>query len=247
MAVLVHDTALVEERDVVEAVVAVARLALANERLQAEVRAQLEEVRASRVRMVEAADAERRRVERNLHDGAQQRLVSLSLTLRLLQRRAAAIDEDLAADVTMAADELRCAIEELRELARGIHPTILAEQGLGPALEALAEQAPVPVNVAGIPSRRLPQTLEATAYFLVAEALANVAKHAGASQVMVVADLTEDHLVVEVLDDGRGGATEDAGTGLRGLRDRVAAIGGTLSLHSPPAAGTCLRAELPCA
>lgn len=245
LAVLVHDTALTEERDLVDAVVAAAKLALANERLQAEVRAQLAEVQASRARIVEAADAERRRVERNLHDGAQQRLVSLSLGLRMLQRRAA-VEGELAEEIGEAADDLKVAIDELRELARGIHPSILTEQGLGPALESLVEQTPIAVTLHTTLDGRLGDTVEATAYYVVAESLTNVVKHGRATTATVTAGQDDSTLVVEVSDDGRGGAAPGAGRGLSGLADRVAAIGGTLTVASPPGEGTCVRAELPC-
>lgn len=246
VAAIVHDIALVEEREVVEAAVAAARLALVNERLQAEVRAQLAETQASRARIVEAADAERRRLERDLHDGAQQRLVSVSLALRMLQRRATSVDEDISVDLGRAADDLREAIDELRDLAQGIHPPILTEEGLAPALETLAERAPFPVQVVGATDERLPDTIEATVYFIASEALTNAAKHSGATKAEV--HLTRDRgwLHVEVTDNGTGGADATAGSGLVGLADRVAAAFGTLEMRSPPGGGTVLSARLPC-
>ncbi|HEX5590636.1 MAG TPA: sensor histidine kinase [Candidatus Limnocylindrales bacterium] len=241
LAVVVHDAAL--ERDdaaLLRAAASVAGLALENERLQAQVRAQLEEVRASRQRIVEAGDAERRRVERDLHDGAQQRLVALAM--RLDAARGTTIEAQALIDAATA--ELGVAIGEVRRLARGLHPTILSERGLRAAIEALAERTPIPVEVEA-DAARYPATVEATAYFVVAEALTNVARYAEASHAAV--RLAADHrdLTVEVRDDGRGGADPGRGTGLRGLSDRVAAIGGTLQVDSPSGGGTVLRARLP--
>jgi signal transduction histidine kinase len=206
------------------------------------------ELRRSRARIVEAADDERRRLERDLHDGAQQRLVSLSLALRLLRARLGSRDGPngeaiVAADE--AAAELKVAIKELRELARGIHPAILTEAGLGAAMTALAERSVVPATVGSLPDRRLPAGVEATAYFVVSEALANIAKYAGATKASVAADLDGSTLRVEVGDDGVGGADSSRGTGLRGLQDRVAAIGGRLAIDSPAGQGTLLVAEIP--
>lgn len=247
LAVIVHDPALEEQRDLVDGVTAVAQLALENERLQAEVRAQLEEVRASRERIVSAADAERRRIERNLHDGAQQRLVSLSLALNIAQARAADAAPEVAATLAEGAAELQRAIVELRELARGIHPAILSEAGLEPALESLAEHAPMPVRVrADLDGQRLPAVVEATAYFVVAEALTNVAKHAHASRAELRATVRDGWLHLRVSDDGRGGADPALGTGLRGLFDRVAAVGGRLRVTGGDTGGTILEADIPC-
>jgi signal transduction histidine kinase len=229
----------------VRAAGAAARMALENERLHAEVKAQLEEVRASRARIIEAGDAERRRVERDLHDGAQQRLVSLSLALRSAQDR---VGDDAAASAAIeeAEHELQVALAELRELARGIHPAILTEEGLSGALESLAMRSPVPVTIDADSIGRLPPAIEATAYFAVSEALANVAKHAGASHATVSAHLSDRTLLVEIRDDGMGGADVANGSGLRGLADRVAAVGGELTVSSPVRAGTRVRAEIPC-
>lgn len=247
VAVIMHDAALAEEQELVDAAIAAARLAIVNERLQAEVRAQLAQVEASRTRIVEASDAERRRLERDLHDGAQQRLVSLSLAMRMLHSRArSADDEELAAEVGRMADELKRAIEELRDLAHGIHPAVLTEQGLGVAIEALAEVAPVPTHVLAVPEGRLPPSVEATAYFTISEALANAGKHAHATTIYIAAIADDGRLVVEVSDNGKGGADISGGTGLAGIDDRVAAIGGTLLLDSPAGGGTRLRVELPC-
>jgi signal transduction histidine kinase len=221
-------------------------MTIENERLHAEVRAQLEEVRASRARIVAFGDAERRRVERNLHDGAQQRLVNLSLALGIARSQVGtASEQDISVALEEAAAELRLALTELRELARGIHPVILSEAGLGPALASLAERSPVPVTVAAVPPGRLPPRVEETAYYVASEALANAAKHAHASTVTISARRLNGELVVEVGDDGVGGADPD-GSGLRGLADRVAAVDGRLRIVSPPGHGTHLTAELPC-
>ena len=242
LALLIHDPAIeLEDPGLVEAVGAVARMGLENERLAAQVRAQLEEVRASRERIVEAADAERRRVERDLHDGAQQRLVALAMRLDLARETTGAS----AALLEEATAELRAAVAEVRDLARGLHPTILTEAGLGPAIEALAERTNIPVSVDAPPDRRFPANVEAAAYFVVAEALTNVTRYAGASGVRVVVRAVGDTLSVEIADDGRGGADPDRGSGLSGLADRVAALGGRLAIDSPPDGGTTVRADLP--
>ena len=206
------------------------------------------ELRRSRARIVEATDAERRRLERDLHDGAQQRLVSLSLAIRLLRARLAAVsepDDEAIAAADEAAAELRIAIRELRELARGIHPAILTEAGLGAAISALAERSPVPAVVNSVPDRRLSPAVEATAYFVVSEALANVAKYASATRASIGAQCDGSTLRVEVGDDGVGGADDSRGTGIRGLQDRVAAIGGRLTIESPVGQGTLVVAEIP--
>jgi len=221
-------------------------MTIENERLHAEVRAQLEEVRASRARIVEFGDAERRRVERNLHDGAQQRLVNLSLALGIARSQVGkASDEQIGAALDEAATELRLAVAELRELARGIHPAILSEAGLGPALASLAERSPIPVTITGVPADRLPARVEETAYYVASEALANATKHARATAITICAQRLDGALLVEVGDDGVGGADPD-GSGLRGLADRVAALDGDLRVHSPTGAGTHVTAELPC-
>ena len=241
LALLIHDPAIeLEDPGLVEAVGTVATMALENERLAAQVRAQLEEVRASRERIVEAADAERRRVERDLHDGAQQRLVALAMRLDLARQTTGAS----AALLDEATTELRAAVAEVRDLARGLHPTILVEAGLGPAIDALAERTSVPVSV-DAPARRFPATVEAAAYFVVAEALTNVARYAGATIVRVEIRAQGDTLTVAVRDDGHGGADPERGSGLRGLTDRVAALGGQLAIESPPDGGTTVRADLP--
>jgi signal transduction histidine kinase len=206
------------------------------------------ELRRSRARIIEATDAERRRLERDLHDGAQQRLISLSLALRLLRSRLASSDEpdgEAVAAADAAAAELRIAIAELRELARGIHPTILTEAGLGAAIAALADRSSVPAEVRSLPDRRLSPAVEATAYFVVSEALANVAKYASATRANIGADCLGSTLRVEVGDDGVGGADGSRGTGIRGLQDRVAALGGRLTIDSPAGQGTLVVAEIP--
>jgi PAS domain S-box-containing protein len=205
---------------------------------------QEEEVRASRARIVEAGDAARRRLERNLHDGAQQRLVSLSLALRLAQAKLASDPEAAGKVLDSAREELSLALDELRELARGIHPAILTDRGLAAALEALATRSPVPVEIdVGVDG--LPETIEAAAYYVVAESLANVVKYARATTVSVRIAQNDEHLAVEVADDGVGGADPAAGTGLRGLADRVEALDGALAIESAPGEGTIVRAELP--
>lgn len=241
LAVLVHDAAIdAEDSGLVDAVASVARLALENERLAAQVRAQLEEVRSSRRRIVEAADAERRRVERDLHDGAQQRLVALTMRLEA----ARATTEGVGELIDRTTDELRAAVAEVRALARGLHPTVLTEAGLRAAVEALAERSPIPVEI-DVPGGRYPASVEATAYYVIAEALTNVARYARATGARVEVREEGTTLVVGVNDDGRGGADPEHGSGLRGLLDRVAAAGGSLSVDSPPGAGTSLVATLP--
>ena len=205
-----------------------------------------EELAASRVRIVEASDAERRRLERNLHDGAQQRLVATSLTVRLAARRVAD-DPALRAMLDGAGDELGRALEELRELARGLHPAVLSDHGLRAAIEAVADLAPLPVAIDVPLEERLPETVEAAAYFVVCEALTNVAKYAQASQARVRVGRTDGIAQVEVVDDGIGGADDRGGSGLRGLADRVEALGGRLVVSSPAGEGTTVRAQLPVA
>jgi PAS domain S-box-containing protein len=204
-----------------------------------------DELRRSRARLVEASDIERRRLERNLHDGAQQRLVSLSLMLRLAQARVNADPEQAVSLLGQASDELAQALEELRELARGIHPAVLSDRGLGAALEALVSRTPLPVELEFLDDR-LPEPIEAAAYYVVSEALANVAKYAEASAVAVSIASVNGHAVVEIRDDGVGGADPAKGSGLRGLVDRVEALDGRLVVVSPPGEGTRIRVEIPC-
>jgi signal transduction histidine kinase len=248
MLAIAYDPALRDDPGLVSAAVAAVRLSVENERLQAEVRAQLEAVSASRARLAEAQDTERRRIERDLHDGAQQRLVSLRISLELLRRRLGAdADPGILAELDAASAEAQAAIGDVRELAQGLHPAILAEAGLGRALESLAERSPVDVEVRADLNGRLPPAVEATAYFVVAEALTNTAKHAAAQRATVSARQAEGRLLIEIIDDGTGGADIATGSGLRGLEDRVAALGGTLRVSSPAGAGTTISVELPCA
>lgn len=215
-------------------------------RLEAELVVRFEELQRSRARIVEAQDEERRRLERNLHDGAQQRLVSLSLALRLARSR---LETDSAAAgeiLTGASEELGLALEELRELARGIHPAVLTDRGLAPALESLANRASLPVQLEAVPAERLPAPVEAAAFYVVSESLANVAKYAEATVARVRITRQNGRAVVEVSDDGIGGADAARGSGLRGLADRVEALDGRLEVQSPAGAGTHVRAEIPC-
>ena len=203
-----------------------------------------EDLSASRARLVKAGDEQRRKLERNLHDGAQQRLVSLALTIRLARRQLESKPDAVAASLEGAAKELDLALEELRELARGLHPAALTEQGLGPALAGVAKRLAIDVDV-NAPSDRLPENIEATAYYIVSEALTNVAKHAQATQAKVDMTVAEDVLKFEITDDGRGGADPSAGSGILGLRDRAEAVGGTLFVISPPGKGTVVTAQIP--
>jgi signal transduction histidine kinase len=246
LGAIVHDPALAEDPGLISGVSAAIGMAVDIERLNAAVRAQLADVRASRMRIVEAADAERQRVERNLHDGAQQRLVALSLALRRARAQLPADGGgELGATLGGASEQLASALSELRDLARGIHPAILTEAGLGPALRSLARESPIPVSVTLELDDRLPDPVAVAAYFLAAEALANVAKYSAADSVAMSAVSTVGSLHVEITDDGVGGADPGSGSGLRGLADRVAALGGLLEIHSPPGGGTQLVADLP--
>jgi signal transduction histidine kinase len=247
LAAIVHDSALLGDPGLVASVASALRLAVENERLQAEVETQLDEVRASRARIVEAGDTERKRVERDLHDGAQQRLVSLTLALRLARTK---LGDEANAGVLLSLDqasaEAKAALSELRELARGIHPQILTEVGLGAALESLADRSPVDVSV-DVGEGRYAPAVEGAVYFAVSEALANVAKYASAGHVRVRTVWKDDSLTVEVADDGVGGADPTKGSGLRGLADRLAAVDGTLEVVSPKGGGTLLLAHIPSA
>jgi signal transduction histidine kinase len=214
-------------------------VALANEEAR-------EQLAASRARLVSTADDERRRLERNLHDGAQQRLVSLSLSLRHARRKLASAPDRADELLAAASRELEVALEELRELARGIHPAVLTDRGLAPALLALADRATLPVQLDVPTDERLPARVEAAAYYLVSEALTNVTKYADASGVEVCVAREDSFALVEVTDDGIGGADPRQGSGLRGLYDRIEALEGTLSIHSPPGEGTTIRARIPC-
>jgi signal transduction histidine kinase len=247
VAALVHDRSLLEEPELVQAAGAAARLALENARLQAELRVQLKNVEESRARVVAAGDEERRRIERDLHDGAQQRLVAIAIKLRRAQRRLGSNLDPAVEDVLeTAVDELQVAVEELRKLAQGIHPTILAEGGLSAALDSLAGRSSLPVQVEAT-TERFPPDIEAAAYFVACEALANVVKHADAAGVSVAARRRNGTLVIEVADDGVGGARLDRGSGLRGLADRLEARGGRLRVETPDEGGTRVIGEIPCA
>jgi signal transduction histidine kinase len=245
VAALSHDPALSEESNLLGAVSAAASLALDNSRLQAELRAQLAEVRASRARIVEAGLSERRRLERDLHDGAQQRLLAIRMSLHLARVRLGDGSADVVGLLDEADAEVVGALDDLRSLARGLHPAILTEAGLGEALTSLARRAPIPVELRVCPDP-LPSAVEATAYFVTAEALANVAKHASATKVSVLVRHVDGRVSVEVEDDGIGGA-DPAGSGLSGLRDRVEALDGRLRIDSPCGYGTRLEVAIPCA
>ena len=244
LAALVHDRTLLDDPALIDAVGAAASLALENARLQAELRTQLNEVRASRARIVEAGDAERRRLERDLHDGAQQRLLGIRLALQLVRGRLADGGATLDGLLTEADTEVVGALDELRALARGIHPALLSDEGLAAALTALVRRVPVPVELA-VCTERLPATVEATAYFVASEALANVVKHAHATRAAIEISRANGHVAIAVTDDGVGGADGDGG-GLRGLRDRVEAVDGHLRVHSVPGHGTRVTAAIPC-
>ena len=240
VAAIVQDAALVEQRALLEAAGSAASLAFQNAPLQAKLRAQLAELRASRARIVAAGDAERKRLERDLHDGAQQRLLAAELALQLL-----ADDRGNGALLAEAQAELQAPLSELRELARGIHPAILSAGGLPSAVRSLADRAVLPVSL-DVAEGRHPEPVESAAYFVVSEALANIAKHAHARSASVSVQRDNGRLIIQVRDDGRGGADDRSGTGLRGLADRVAALNGRLTVTSAPGAGTTVRAEIPC-
>jgi signal transduction histidine kinase len=240
LAAIVHDPVFLDQPALLEAAGSAARFALENERLQAELRSQLAELRESRARIVRAGDEERRRLERDLHDGAQQRLLGIGMALQLLREQGR---DDALLDETET--EVKAALAELRELARGIHPAVLADHGLAAAVRTLAERSPVPVDVKA-DDARFPGEVETAVYFIVAEALANVAKHAHASKARVEVQRLNGEVIVDVSDDGIGGADVD-GSGLRGLADRAGALDGRLVLASPPGAGTHLHVEIPCA
>jgi signal transduction histidine kinase len=243
VAAIVHDAALDTSPELVEAAATASSLAIDNERLKADLRARLEELRVSRLRIVEAADDARRRIERDLHDGAQQELLALALELRVLRSRVG--DSDALPLVDGIAKRLDVALGELRELARGIHPAILTQSGLAAAVGALAQRATLPVEVEIAVERRLPAPVEAAAYFLVAEALTNVVRYARATGARVHMAMDGDDLVVSVSDDGVGGVDVAAGSGLRGLQDRLATVDGSMEIDSPPGGGTRLTGRIP--
>ena len=244
IAALIHDVSLRGEPELVSAACTAAGIALENERLQADLRARLEELRGSRRRVIEAADAERQRLERNLHDGAQQRLATLSLELAMLEELLGS-EPEARELLEQAQTNLADSLDELRDLAQGIHPAVLTDHGLAVALEALAKRSPVPVRPGVELDERLPERIEVAAYYLITECLANIAKYAQASEARVVVCREGDEVVIEVVDDGVGGASRDRGSGLRGLADRVESLGGTLQLSSPVGRGTHVRAQIP--
>jgi signal transduction histidine kinase len=243
VAAIVHDAALDTSSELVQAAAAASSLAIDNERLKADLRARVAELRVSRQRIVEAADEARRRIERDLHDGAQQQLLALALELRVLRSRING--DDTVALVDGLAQRLDVALGELRELARGIHPALLTQSGLGPAIGSLAERSTAPVHAEVEVEGRLAAPVESAAYFVVAEALTNVTRYAHASRADVDVRRDGDELVVVVSDDGVGGVDVAAGSGLRGLQDRLAAVDGTLRIDSPEGEGTRLEARIP--
>jgi signal transduction histidine kinase len=245
MAALIHDPALSDERELLDGVSAAAAIALENGRLHAELQAGLDEVKGSRERVIEAEQRERKRLERNLHDGAQQRLIALRLELARLGTH---IDDDESrARIDGARDEITITLEELRDVARGLHPAVLSGHGLKVALESLAAGSAVPVRLTVSVDGRLDESLEVAAFYVVSEGFANVGKHAKAAGARVNVGRSNGQLVVEVVDDGVGGADLDRGSGIRGLADRVEALGGRLRVWTPQGGGTRVRAELPCA
>ena len=245
VAALIHDRSLGDERELLDSVSAAAGIALENARLHAELRARVEELAGSRARVIEAGQKERQRLERNLHDGAQQRLVALSLELSLLHER---LDGDGAARARLerARGQIAISLGELRDVARGIHPAVVSGHGLAVALEELAADALVPVRLTVDIEERLPEAIEVAAYYVVCESLANVGKHARATSATIGVVRESGRVVVEVVDDGIGGADTERGSGLRGLADRVEALGGRLQVWTPDGAGTRVRAEIPC-
>jgi signal transduction histidine kinase len=245
VAALIHDPALLDEPELLDGVEAAAGIALENGRLNAELRARLEELRGSRARIVEAAQNERQLLERNLHDGAQQRLIALSLDLSILKGRMDG-DSEARAGIDQARRQIAASLAELREVSSGLHPAVVSGHGLPVALEQLAARAPVPVELAIEVDGRLPEPLEVAAYYVVSESLANIAKHAQAKAARVEIVKEQGELVLEVVDDGIGGADSERGTGLRGLADRVESLDGRLRVWTPRGGGTRVRAEIPC-
>jgi signal transduction histidine kinase len=244
-AALIHDPSLEDEPQLLDAVSAAAAIALENARLHAELRARLDELHGSRQRVLEAGQQERQRLERNLHDGAQQRLIALRLELGLLEERLDA-DPDSKRRLGRARRQIALSLDDLRDLARGLHPAVVTGHGLAVALESLAARTPVPVQLTVALEDRLPEGLEVASYYVVCESLANVAKHARATAATVEVSRQRGDIVVEITDDGVGGADTERGSGLRGLADRVEALGGRLRIWTPPGKGTRIRAEMPC-
>jgi signal transduction histidine kinase len=245
VAVLLHDPSLQDEPELLAAVTAAAAIAVDKARLEAELRARLEELRGSRARVIDAGQKERQRLERNLHDGAQQRLIALSLELSLLEQRLEG-DTEATTRLDQARQEIALSLEELRDVARGIHPAVLSGHGLQVALESVAARAPVPVRLTVELEGRMQERLEVVAYYVVSESLTNIAKHARATRATVDVGREDGQMFVEVVDDGIGGADTERGSGLRGLADRVEALGGRLRVWTPRGGGTRVKAEIPC-
>jgi signal transduction histidine kinase len=245
VAALVHDPSLEDEPELLDSVAAALGISLENAQLHVELRAQLEELRGSRARIVESAQRERQRLERNLHDGAQQRLVALSLDLGLLDEQ---LENNAAARrrIDEARRAVAASLQELREIARGIHPAVVTGHGLAVALEQLAARADVPIRLTVAVRGRLPEAIEVASYYVVAESLTNIGKYARASSATVDVSQSNGRVLVEISDDGIGGADTERGSGLRGLADRVEALGGRLRVWSPAGGGTRVQAVIPC-
>jgi signal transduction histidine kinase len=247
VALLIHRAGLLDNPELVQELVATGRIALENERLQAVVRAQLEDLRASRARVVAAGDAERRRLERDLHDGAQQRLVSLSLALRLARTQLGPDeDPDLTSGIDRAGQEIGAAIEELRELAHGIYPAVLTDEGLAAAVEALGERAAIPVQVVTVPEARFPPPVETAAYFLIADACGKIAASVQASSITVEVTHDRGRLLVDITEHGVGKPGPEVGARVTGLSDRVGALDGRLRTEQLPGQGVAIHGEIPC-
>jgi signal transduction histidine kinase len=245
VAALLHDASLRDEPELLDSVAAAAGIALENARLQADLRARVDELAESRARVIDAGQKERQRLERNLHDGAQQRLVALSLDLGRLEEQISG-DPDAKVRLDQARQQIAVSLAELRDVARGIHPAVVSAHGLPVALEELAAHAPVPVDLAVEVEERLPEPIEVAAYYVVCESIANIGKHACAQSASVHVAREGESLIVEIVDNGVGGADTERGSGLRGLADRVEALGGRLRIWTPPGGGTRVRAEIPC-
>jgi signal transduction histidine kinase len=246
LAALIHDASLADEPELLESVGAAAGIALENGQLNAELRASLEELKESRGRVITAGQEERKRLERNLHDGAQQRLIALSLELGRLEERLDG-DDETREQIDEARAEIAVSLDELRDVARGLHPAVLTGHGLDVAIQSLAASSTVPVRLNVEVGKRLEERVEVAAYYVVSESLANIGKHAEARSATVEVARDAGVLVVQVVDDGIGGADSERGSGLRGLADRVEALGGRLRVWTPVGEGTTVRAEMPCA
>ena len=246
VAALLHDPSLHDEPELLHAVTAAAAIAVEQGRLQAELRARLEELRGSRARLIDAGQRERQRLERNLHDGAQQRLIALSLELSLLKQRLAD-NPEATSRLDRATHEIALSLAELRDVAHGLHPAVLSGHGLQVALESIVARMPVPVRLTFSLEERLHERLEVVAYYVVSESLVNIAKHACATRASVAVAREDGRMVVEVVDDGIGGADTERGSGIRGLADRVEAVGGRLRVWTPHGGGTRVKADVPCA